>query len=281
MSETLLERCAFLAESAAGNPTHYMVEQALEQAELDWRFLTFEVDPHYLAQALDGLDVLGFRGVLLASEFRSSAMGLIQSIAPRARDAGSINCLVRKEGQLEGDNTQGAALIESLGGPDSLADRGVLVIGSGRVARTMATAAQQAGVAALHLTDSDEAALATLEDQMGQLSDAQYSVAPVVDNIAVAPAGVNIVVFAPDSDDHEHLRPVIDTSASGQALTFVDTRLRGSRTGLLKFADELGATIIDGVELFARETALALEQWTGLGFDRAPLRELSEEFLGV
>ena len=66
MSETLLERCAFLAASAAGNPTHYVVEQALEHAELDWRFLSFEVDEAHFTKAFEGLDVLGFRGVLLA-----------------------------------------------------------------------------------------------------------------------------------------------------------------------------------------------------------------------
>lgn len=281
MSLTLLERCSFLAVSAAGNPTHYMVEQALEQAELDWRFLTFEVDADHLAQALEGLDVLGFRGVMLADEFRTSAMDLVKSVTPRAREAGSINCLVRKDGHLEGDNTQGAALIESLGGESTLSDRGVLVIGSGRVARTIATAVSQAGAAAVHLADGDEEALATLEEQISQVGDAQLSAEPVVDNIAIAPADVGVVVFAPDCDDPQHVRPVIDTSASGQALTFVDTRLRGSRTGLLKFANEQGATIIDGVDLFARETAIALEQWTEILFDRSPLQELAEEFLGV
>ncbi len=109
---------------------------------------------------------------------------------------------------------------------------------------------------------------------------AAYEPLSVDDNIIHTPEGVGVVVFAPD-DDESTTRPVIDVSAVPGMLTIIDTRLRGSRTGLIKFAAEQGATIIDGVELFARETAIALEQWTGLTFDRAPLQESAEEFLGM
>ena len=277
MSDTLLERCAFLAASAAGNPTHYMVEQALTQAELDWRFLSIEVEEDQLSRALDGLDVLGFCGVLLAAEFRMAAMQWIPQMTPRAERAGSIDCLVRRDGKLLGDNTFGAAFAESL---SHLAEQKILVVGDGRVARTVAAAAGDAAAPCVYLAGTDLNAVEAMKEQLSTLPDTTYEVVTMDENVVHAPAEVNVMVFAPDSDDVVE-RPLIDTSATSGTLTIVDSRLRGSPTGLLKFATEQGATIIDGVELFARETALALELWTNLTFDRAPLQELAEEFLGV
>lgn len=279
MSHTLLERCAFLAASAAGNPTHYVVEQALTQAELDWRFLTFEVDEDHLTTALEGLDVLGFRGVILAGEFRYPAVERLANLTPRAERAGSTNCLVRVDGRLVGDNTRGAALIEALGGSSALDRQRVLVIGERRVATTVAAALADAGASHVYMTGSDAQDMGEVIEHLGD-DRAVYEAVALDDNIVHTPEGVSIVVFAPD-DDEQTQRPVIDMSAAASALTLVDTRLRGSRTGLVKFATEQGATIIDGVELFARETALALELWTDVSFDRAVLQELAEEFLGV
>ncbi|QDU54457.1 hypothetical protein [Aeoliella mucimassa] len=277
MSDTLLEHCAFLAASAAGNPTHYMVEQALTQAELEWRFLSFEAADTELARALDGLDVLGFRGVLLSAEYRGPAVELLDMLTPRAERAGSVDCLVRSEGKLLGDNLYGAAFVESLG---DLSELSVLVVGDGRVARTVAAAAGDGGAQQVFLAGDDITAIESMKELLSVDTNTVYEMVPMDDNVVHAPATANVMVFAPDSDEVVD-RPLIDTSATSGTLTIVDTRLRGSPTGLLKFATEQGATIIDGVELFARETALALELWTGMRFDRAPLQELAEEFLGV
>lgn len=254
-----------------------MVEQALGQAELDWRFLTFEVDEHQLTPALEGLDVLGFRGVLLAAELRTPTVERLATLTPRARRAGSVNCLFREDGKVIGDNTYGAALVDALGG--SLNAQHAVVIGDGRVATTVCAAMADAGAERVYLAGSDEQALT---ERIEHLADdtTTYEALVVDANVVKTPAGASIVVFAPDDDEEEN-RPSIDMSAADGKLTIVDTRLRGSRTRLVRFATEQGATIIDGIDLFARETAMALALWTGLTFDRAPLQELAEEFLGV
>ena len=49
-----------LGQPVAGNPTQYMMEKAFEAAGLDWRYLTCEVPPEKLADAMRGLRALGF-----------------------------------------------------------------------------------------------------------------------------------------------------------------------------------------------------------------------------
>ena len=43
-SATLIEKCCLISNPVAGNPTHYLVEQAFAQKGLDWRFMTFEMN---------------------------------------------------------------------------------------------------------------------------------------------------------------------------------------------------------------------------------------------
>jgi len=282
-SPLLNEKCCYLAESVAGDPTHYMLEQALAQAELEWRFSSFEVPLEDLATALAGLEILGFRGVKLADPFRTPAVDLVGAVTPRSRRAGSANCLTMHDGQLMGDDTYGAALVEAMGGVEAIAGMEVVVIGAGQNARSIAAAVSASEASLLHVVGEEKE-----EDQLAELAaeiaddgeQTQVALLLTNSNRVEVPQGVRLVVFAPAEGDAPP-RLVIDPESASQRMTFVDTRLRGSPTGFLKFAAEFGATGIDGVDLAARENALTLESWTGLEFDRAPLRELAEEFLGV
>ena len=62
---------ALLACPVGGNPTQYMVEKAVAHHDLDWRYLTFEVSPEDLGDAVRGLRALGFRGAHCAPPHRA------------------------------------------------------------------------------------------------------------------------------------------------------------------------------------------------------------------
>ena len=121
-SPSILEKCCLLTEAAGGDPTHYMMEQSLEQADLDWRFASFEINPDELETALRGLDVLGFRGVKLASSFRVPAALLLPHLTSRARVAQSVTCLVRQNGLLVGDELLGDAFVQGITSTTPLAE---------------------------------------------------------------------------------------------------------------------------------------------------------------
>lgn len=279
-SPSILEKCCLLTEVAAGDPTHFMMEQALEQAELDWRFASFEIEPEHLAKALEGLDVLGFRGAKLADAFRSPAAQLLTNLTPRARIAQSVTCLVRKESEWVGEELLGEAFVQAVAPIMPLAEAQLLVVGTGAVARSLAAAAASAGATSIAIADTPETSLSELVAELGaelpQTSFTELS----IDNDRLRPAReVRIVVYAPDSE--EAVPPTFDTTDLAQPFLLVDTRLSASRTGLSRYAAEQGATVIDGVELLARETALTLQAWTGMEFHLAPLRDMAEEYLGV
>lgn len=257
-----------------------MMAEALAQAELDWRFLSFEVNEIQLAQAISGLEVLGFRGVTLAGAYRNAASGIASQLTPRAKLSGSINCLTLHEGKLLGDDTCGAAFVEAAARQLPMTETHLLVIGSGRVARSIAMAGVTAGLKALHLADGSDPQLEALrEDVAAEAADETAVATHSIEKSLTIPADTNVVVFAPEDADFDS--PKLKIAQENSLLHLFDTRPASSRTDFLKWGAEQGATIVEGVDLLARETALILELWTGLTFDRAPLREAAEEFLGV
>ncbi len=279
-SPSILEKCCLLTDSAGGDPTHYMIEQAFDQADLDWRFASFEIDPDKLAIALEGLDVLGFRGVKLADAFRSPAAQLLSHLTPAARIAQSVTCLVRKEGQLVGDELLGAAFVQAVSPTISLADAHVLVVGAGSVARSLAAAAASAGATSIAIADTLGASLGEMTAELSaELPLTSFAELPIENNRLRPASDIRIIVYAPPTDDA--IRPTFDTTDLTHPFLLVDTRLSASRTGLARYAAERGATVIDGVELLTRETALTLQAWTDLEFHLAPLRDMAEEYLGV
>jgi shikimate dehydrogenase len=60
-----------------------------------------------------------------------------------------------------------------------------------------------------------------------------------------------------------------------------DVAYNTSRTWLTQQAAERGCRIIDGVQLYVQQTALALRAWTGAMPDTVTMREAAEEFLGI
>ncbi len=56
---------AIIGHPIAGNPSQFAFERALQSLNLEWRVFSFDVPPDKLGRALDGLEVLGVRGVLI------------------------------------------------------------------------------------------------------------------------------------------------------------------------------------------------------------------------
>ena len=81
LSESLIQKCCLIANPAAGNPTQYLVEQAFERAGLDWRFMTFEVEPERLGDAMRGIRALGFHGVKVGEPFQATVLEHVDELS--------------------------------------------------------------------------------------------------------------------------------------------------------------------------------------------------------
>ena len=64
---------AVIGHPIAGNPAQFAIERALLSMQLQWRVMSFDVPPERVGAALDGLETLAFRGVLIDPSLADAA----------------------------------------------------------------------------------------------------------------------------------------------------------------------------------------------------------------
>ena len=275
-SPALQEVIALLAAPAAGNPAQYLFERAIDAAGLDWRFLTFEVPPERLAEALAGIAALGLRGGLLGGLLPAAALPLVSTTSPAATFSGAVNLVTRDEaGGMAGHMTEGRGIIEALRGHIEPPGSRAVVLGAGPVGRAAALELALAGAAHLAIGDRDAARADALVESLSGLAAA--TAARLDWNTALElPAETAIVVHALD--------PAADPVRCGGLradLVLVESGLATRSTALAAEAAAAGACVVDGIEVHATRTAIDFHTLTGLEADTDMLREALDEFLSA
>jgi shikimate dehydrogenase len=266
----------------AGNPTHYIIEQAFAHRGLDWRFMTFEVEPAQLGDAIRGIRALGFRGVKIAEPFHEPVIEFLDDLTERAKRCGSVNCLTADGQKLTGDNTAGAALVDLV--RQHLNPSGVtaMLFGAGRLGRAIAVSLAEAGVAAITIVSRSEAAGNRLIDMIQTHSTAAATFVPLGAGQISVDADVALLVNATSLGTNDPFAQLpLDPASLDPKLVVADVAFNTSHTWLTRQAAERGCRIIDGVELYVEQTAAAIRAWTDDTPDKAAMREAAEEFLGI
>lgn len=279
-SASLIEKCCVIANPAAGNPTQYLVEQAFERGGFDWRFMTFEVEPAQLGNAMRGARALGFHGVKIGEPFYTSVAEFIDEQTDAAQKSGSINCITANGDRLVGDNTEAAALLALVRQQIDPVGRPVTVLGSGRMARVIAMALAGAGGTPITIASRNATTGQQLVETVRQQSAAVVEYLPLGAGIVKPDTALLVNATAIGSIMPEAKMP-LDIESIGSKLVVAETAFNTARTWLTAQAAQKGCRIIDGLSLYVEQTALALKNWTGTMPDTVAMREAAEEFLGV
>src|SRR3954469_3509418 len=128
-----------------------MQEAAFRAAGLNWRYLTVEVAPRDLADAILGVRAFGMRGINLTIPHKVAVMPLLDEIAPDAAVIGAVNTVRRESDRLIGENTDGKGFLRGLRQDAGVNPRGTraVVLGAGGAARAIVTELALAGVSDL------------------------------------------------------------------------------------------------------------------------------------
>ncbi|MCA9261781.1 MAG: shikimate dehydrogenase [Planctomycetales bacterium] len=277
-----LDVCCLLGDPVAGNPTQYMLEKAFSAASLDWRFLTFEVSAVDFEGALRGARIFGFRGVMLAPPHRGRVLPLLEQVTEAARISGQVNCIHQRDGQLRGHNTEGQALRRLAEGMMSLTGSSAVILGSGRLARSIAAELALAGVSEMTFVcvDPDEAAplVESLQKQTS-LTSCRVEPWPQEGRLNVADMrGLLINATPVGRNDPDALLPV-DVESLPSGMVVADVVYNPPQTALIRAAKQRGLGVVDGLKLLVEQAAVAFEIWTGQTADREAMRDAVEEFL--
>ena len=270
-----------MGQPVAGNPTQFMMERAIAAAGLDWRYLTLEVSPENLADAVRGMRAMGFRGANFTIPHKVAVIQHLDQLSEAAELMGAVNCVNRVEDRLVGENTDGKGFVQSL---RELADPGgkhIVVLGAGGAARAISVELGLSGAAEVVIVnrtaDRGQALVDLLNERVGvaarfvHLSGA-YPVEEEVDvlinatSIGLGDADARVPVAI------ESLRP---------SMVVADVIFNPPQTRFLREAADQGCRTLDGLGMLVNQGAIGFKIWTGTEPDASEMREALEEYLEI
>lgn len=260
-----------------------MWNPALQELELDYVYVAFDVHPDSLEKAINGIRSLGITGVNVTIPHKKAVIKYIDVVDPIALKIGAINTIKNEEGILKARNTDaGGAKKSLLDMGFDISGKDILILGSGGVSRALAyILAEEANK--IVLTDLIEeratSVASEIRDNMkvdieGKLNNK--------DNIEEYIKKTDILINATPIG----MYPKVDETPISKDLLhddlFVfDVVYNPLETRLMKEAAETGCVTLGGLDMLVNQGILAFEWWLNKKPNKDLMKNKIIEYLGL
>jgi shikimate dehydrogenase len=268
----------------AENPGVVIQEAAFRDLGLkNWRFLTIDVDPDKLGDAILGLKAMKFRGINCTIPHKIEVLKYIDILSPSAKLIGAVNTIINNNGVLTGDNTDGKGFMIALENAGiSPKNKNIVVLGAGGAARAICVELALAG--AHHLTivniPKDIALGESLVRTLKENTRVAIDYVSWVDTFKI-PVGTNILVNATSIGLYPNVndKPNIDYDTITEEMYVQDVIPNPAFTPFLGEAEKRGARWQNGMQMLINQAALNITMWTGLKPNKEVMLKALEEAL--
>jgi shikimate dehydrogenase len=257
------------------NPTQAMIEAGFAAAGLDWRYLTIEVAPDDLADAVRGARAMGLRGFNCTIPHKVAVVEHLDRLGRSAELMGAVNCVVRRGDELVGENTDGAGFLEALRRRRDPAGSRVVMLGAGGAARAIAVELLLAGASSLTIVNRGAGRARELQALLDGIDSPTVVRVEELDAVFRVSGDADLVVNATSIGlypDVDAMVPLALDDVAGRALV-ADVIPNPPETGFLRAAAELGCETLDGLEMLVEQGRIGFELWTGVEPDVEAMRE--------
>jgi shikimate dehydrogenase len=276
------ELTAVFGMPVAENPTQVMIEAAYRHHGLAWRYLTIEVAPEALADAVRGARAMGFAGFNCTIPHKVAVVKHLDSLGDSARLMGAVNCVVRRGSKLVGENTDGKGFLSSLMELIDPRGRRIVMFGAGGAARAIGVELALAGAGRITVVNRSEARgreLAALLTEKAGMREAPF----VRWNGRYAiPSDTDVVINATSiglyPDGEAELE--IDMATLDPKMIVADVIPNPPRTRLIRAALARGCRAIDGLGMLVNQGVIGVKHWTGIDADPLVMRMALEGIFG-
>jgi shikimate dehydrogenase len=270
------------ATPAVENPTVAMIEAAYHHHGVDARYLNCEVAPEALGDAVRGARAMGWAGFNCSIPHKVAVIQHLDGLGDSPAVIGAVNCVVRRNRRLIGENTDGQGFLTALRTVVDPTGRSLVIFGAGGAARAIAVEAALAGAGPITIVNRDQQRGAELVALLNENTPADAELVRW-DGTYRVPETTGIVVNAtsiglfPDVDarldlDRDTLRP---------PMVVADVIPNPSSTWLLRDAEARGCTILDGRGMLVNQGVISIRHWIGIDADPAVMRRRLEDLFGV
>jgi shikimate dehydrogenase len=272
------ELTAAFGQPISENPTQVMIEAAYRHLNLDWRYLTIEVGPNDLEAAVQGAKVMGFQGFNCTIPHKVNVIKYLDGLGQSASLMGAVNCVVRRDGQWIGENTDGKGFVSSLREITDPKNKKIVIFGAGGAARAISVEVALAG--ARHITivnrsaERGEELTTLLQNKLPCYADfsswdTTFSIPPDTDIVINA---TSIGLF-PDIE----ARLDFDIESLSSNMVVADVIPNPPATNLVRDARANGCKVIDGLAMLVSQGVIGVKHWTGFDPDPTIMRSALEK----
>jgi shikimate dehydrogenase len=270
---------------AAENPGVVIQEAAFKDLGLErWRFLTIDVDPGKLKDAINGLKAMKMRGINCTLPHKIEVLKYLDDISPSAKLIGAVNTIVNTDGKLFGENTDGKGFMESLNNAGmSAKDKKIVILGAGGAGRAISVELSVAG--AKHITivniPQDEKMAKSLVDLLNNKTNTAADYVPWNGAYQV-PEDIDILINATPIGLYPNVtdKPNIDYDTIRSDLFVQDVIPNPAFTPFLKEAKKRGAKWNTGMGMLINQAAINIKMWTGKDPNKDVMTKAFQKVIG-
>ena len=275
------ELTAAFGQPISENPTQVMVEAAYRHHDLDWRYLTIEVAPDGLEDAVKGAKAMGFQGFNCTIPHKVKVIEYLDGLGESASLMGAVNCVVRNDGQWIGENTDGKGFVESLRELTDPSGKNIVIFGAGGAARAIGVEVALAGASKITIVNRTVERGEELTKLLDEKLPAEADFVPW-DGVYAAPDGTDVLINAtsiglfPDAD----ARLALDVGTLREGMVVADVIPNPPATNLVRDARAKGCKVIDGLGMLVNQGVIGIRHWTGVDPDPVVMRKALEDIFG-
>lgn len=242
-----------------------MQNTAYQSAGMNMIYFYTEVDnPKDLGEIIQGIRHMNFAGFAVTKPNKVDVLQFLDDLDPLCRKMGSSNTVVKTpEGKLIGYNTDGLGFYRSLQefGVDA-EGKTFFCIGTGGAGRAMCSVLAYNGAAKIYLMDIDTNSAKDLEKDINEYF---APIAEAVDygdfsKVSEAQAVLNASGIGMGSHIGENPMP---KEYFSKDQVYFDACYNPAKTQFLLDAEEVGARILNGLDMSLYQGAAQIELWTG------------------
>lgn len=253
---------------------------AFGAAGVDAVYVPFRVPFDTLGQFMEDVGRLGIRGLSVTIPHKEAVAKYLTKVDPAVKGIGAVNTVLFRDEEVLGYNTDYKAamdcLEQALGGiappgtPSPLADKRVLVLGAGGVARAVMYGLQRRGAKTTIASRTKSRAQHLADAFGGKCIEWAARHAPSEIVVNCTPIGMH-----PNVDESpfnkSHLKP---------NMIVFDTVYNPESTLLLKEAKSHGCKTVTGVEMFIKQAAIQFWLFTGQEAPEPLMRDTLKRVIG-
>jgi len=278
------ELTACFGQPVAENPTGVMQEAAFAALGLNWRYLTVEVAPARLRDAVVGARAFGLRGFNCTIPHKVAVIEHLDEIAPDAAVIGAVNTVRREGDRLIGENTDGKGFLRGVrvdAGVDPKGSRAI-VLGAGGAARAIVTELALAGAADVLVVNRSVQRGEEMVRDLAAKTKAPIRFQRWEGTFRVS-ADTDLLVNATSIGLYPDVAamPPVDLSEARPGMLVSDAVFNPPETRLLAAARQRGLPTLDGLSMLVYQGVIGFQLWTGQDPSVAVMKEALRKALGV